>query len=259
MIAQAKINRDQAGPGNVQLASAQLSQAYAVATALLLKLHDDVLAWSTADRGLQAARASGDPVTVAEASRLTATVLRRTPHRDSAQQFILDAAGRLQRDTGLTDQRQSATYVRMLAAAAYTAALHDQRDAAWALLSEADEATGRAGKTSAIDLDLAVYRISVARVLGDFGSAVDFARRVDPTRIKVPERRARYWEDTALACHGRGRPVAAFQALQIAERDTPQEVRFRPWAQHLVGELLAGDTRVLPGVREFAVRVGAQR
>jgi hypothetical protein len=194
LIAEARINRDQAGPGSAALASTQLSQAYAVATALLVKLHDDVLAWSTADRGLQAAHASGDPVTVAEASRLTATVLRRTPHRDSAQQFILDAAGRLQRDTGLIDQRQSATYVGLLATAAYTAALHDQRDAAWALLAEADDATGPAGKTSA-----------------------------------------------------------------IAERDTPQEVRFRPWAQHLVGELLAGDTRALPGVREFAVRVGAQR
>ncbi|SNT51539.1 Transcriptional regulator, contains XRE-family HTH domain [Asanoa hainanensis] len=258
LIAQARTNRDRAGSDNTALASTQLAQAYGIATALLLKLHDDVLAWSSADRGLQAAQASGDPVTLAEASRLTATVMRRTPHRDGAQQFVLTAAERLERDTGLSDQRESAMYVRLLSAAAYTAALHDKRDAAWALLREADEATERTGGPQALALDLAVYRVSVARVLGDFGSAVDFAKRVDPTRIKIPERRARYWEDTALACFGRGRPSAAFQALQIAERDTPQEVRFRPWAQQLVGDLLSGDTRgALPGIREFAARVGA--
>ncbi|MCT2281251.1 hypothetical protein M3G91_26965, partial [Micromonospora chalcea] len=105
-------------------------------------------------------------------------------------------------------------------------------------------------------LDLAVYKISVSRVLGDYGTAVDYARQVDPARIVMPERRARYWEDTALALHGRGRPQATFQALLAAERDTPQEVRYRPWAQQLTTELLNRDSRNLLGVREFASRIG---
>lgn len=54
--------------------------------------------------------------------------------------------------------------------------------------------------------EVAVYRISVARKLGDFGAAVDYARRVDPRGIVDLERRARYWEDAALALHGRGKP-----------------------------------------------------
>ncbi|MFI0792199.1 hypothetical protein ACH4OY_05775 [Micromonospora rubida] len=74
-------------------------------------------------------------------------------------------------------------------------------------------------------------------------------------RIVSPERRARYWQDTALALHGRGRPRATFQALLAAERDTPQEVRFRPWAQQLTTDLLTRGHN-LPGVREFANRVG---
>jgi hypothetical protein len=102
------------------------------------------------------------------------------------------------------------------------------------------------------------YKISVSRVLGDYGTPVDYARLVDPARIVSPERRARYWEDTALALHGRGRPQAAFQAVLRAERDTPQEVRFRPWAQQLARDLLSrGSHSSLPGVREFAARVGA--
>ncbi|GIJ10577.1 hypothetical protein Van01_37910 [Micromonospora andamanensis] len=62
-------------------------------------------------------------------------------------------------------------------------------------------------------------------------------------------------QDTALALHGRGRPRATFQALLAAERDTPQEVRFRPWAQQLTTDLLTRGHN-LPGVREFANRVG---
>jgi hypothetical protein len=47
------------------------------------------------------------------------------------------------------------------------------------------------------------------------------------------------------------------QALLAAERDTPQEVRYRPWAQHLTQNLMASDTRgALSGIREFAARIG---
>lgn len=70
----------------------------------------------------------------------------------------------------------------------------EDRDGAWTLLREAEEVVRQAGVTRADQfnlLDLAVYKISVARMLGDFGTAVEFARLVDPSRIKLPERRAR--------------------------------------------------------------------
>lgn len=257
LLAQATEGRDQAPAGQVGRASARLSQAYGVATQLLIKLYDDGMAWSTSDRAVQAARASGDPLVIAEATRLAATVLRRTRHRDGAQRLVLRAAQQLDADTGLTDLRQTAMYGKLLAVAAYTAAMRDDRDTAWTLLREAEDAARRAG--TAADrfnpLDLAVYKISVARVLGDYGTAVAHARQVDPTRITAPERRARYWEDTALALHGRGSPAGAFRALLAAERDTPQEVRYRPWAQNLIHELISTRT-ALPGVRELAARIG---
>jgi len=259
LIAQATVGRDGAPAGKVEQASARLAQAYGVATQLLIKLHDDGMAWSTSDRAVQAARASGDPLVVAEATRLAATVLRRTRHRDGAQRLVLHAAQQLDADTGLTDLRLTAMYGKLLAVAAYTAAMRDDRDAAWTLLGEAEDAARRVGGDADRfnPLDLAVYKISVARVLGDFGAAVDYARQVDPTRITVPERRARYWEDTALALHGRGLRAGAFQALLAAERDTPQEVRYRPWAQNLTRELMSTDTRgTLTGVRELAARIG---
>jgi hypothetical protein len=199
-------------------------------------------------------------VVLAQARRLAATVMRRTHHRDGAQRLMLDAASQLQADTGLAATATAALYGQLLAAASYTAALRDDRDSAWTLLGEAEDAARRVGavKDDRFNmLELAVYKISVSRVLGDFGTAVDYARMVDPARITSPERRARYWEDTALALHGRGRPQAAYQALVAADRDTPQEVRFRPWAQQLTRDLLSGDrSNRLPGLREFATRVG---
>ncbi|MFI9530953.1 hypothetical protein [Micromonospora rosaria] len=155
---------------------------------------------------------------------------------------MLDTARALQADTGLPGVVHSALYGHLLAAASYTAALRDDRDSAWTLLGEAADAARRCGGTTSDRfnmLELAVYKISVSRVLGDYGAAVDDARLVDSARIISPERRARYWEDTALALHGRGRPQATFQALLAAGRDTPQEVRFRPWAQQLTADLLS--------------------
>lgn len=261
LLAQAVAGRDTAGAGEVPAASSRVAQAYNVATQLLIKLHDNGMAWAAADRAVQAARAGGDPMVLAEACRLAATVMRRTHHRDGAQRLMLDTAGQLQGDTGLPDAAHSALYGQLLAAASYTAAIRDDRNSAWTLIGEAEAATRRVGAAKADRfnmLDLSVYKISVSRVLGDYGTAVEYAQLVDPARIVSPERRARYWEDTALALHGRGRPQAAFQALRAAERDTPQEVRFRPWAQQLARDLLSRDGRSsLPGVREFAARVGA--
>lgn len=261
LLATATACRDAAATDQRSRASGRLAQTYCIATQLLIKLHDDGMAWATADRAVQAAQGSDDPLMVAESTRLAATVLRRTRHRDGAQRLILQAAQRLDSDTGLADATQTAMYGQLLAVASYTAAIRDDRDTAWALLGVAEDAARRVGAGAVRGgrfnmLELSVYKISVARVLGDYGTAVEYARLVDPTRITAPERRARYWEDTALALHGRGRPAAAFQALRAAERDTPQEIRYRPWAQRLTSELMSGDTTNALRVREFARRVG---
>jgi transcriptional regulator with XRE-family HTH domain len=184
LLAHAVASRDEATADGTQAASARLSQAYCVATQLLIKLHDNGIAWATSDRAVQAARDSGDPLLIAAATRLAATVLRRTRHRDGAPRLVLQAARQLEADTGLTDVRHTAMYGHLLAVAAYTAAIRDDRDTAWTLLGEAEQAARRAGGD--VDrfnpLDLAVYKISVARVLGDYGVAVDYARQVETPR-----------------------------------------------------------------------------
>jgi transcriptional regulator with XRE-family HTH domain len=264
LLAQSLAGFEQTPTDQRAAAAGHLAQAYNVATDLLTKLHDDGMAWATSDRATHAARVSADPLINAETARLAAIVLRRTNHRAGAQRMIVSAAEQLASTTKLTEPEQAAEYAQLLATAAYTAAVNDQRDTATTLLEEAVSAQHQAsaGAPSSdsgfSSLDLAVYRIGVARALGDYGTAVRYAQLIDPAQITSPSRRARYWEDTALSLHGRGRPEATYRALLAAEQDTPEEVRFRPWAQHLTQQLLVSDTRhALPDIRGFAARIGA--
>ncbi|MFD6563878.1 helix-turn-helix domain-containing protein [Micromonospora profundi] len=235
-----------------------LTETYHLATQVLIKLHEDGMAWSAMDRARQAAREADDPLLTAETARISAIVLRRSRHRVRAEQTVTSAAQALDAATGLTSMEQSRAYARLLATAAYTAALSDRRGTAWDLLAEADETSRRAGAGNCFaGVDVALYKISVARRLGDFGAAVQYARALRPERLGSVERRARYWEDVALALFGRGAHAEAYRALLAAEQTAPQEVRYRPWAQQLTGALLSADRRqTLPGLRSFAARTG---
>ncbi|MFG2169486.1 helix-turn-helix domain-containing protein [Micromonospora chersina] len=258
LVATATAGHAAAADNERTTAASALTQTYHLSIQVLIKLHEDAMAWSAMDRAIQTARGANDPLLSAETARVTAIVLRRTRHGERAQQTLLCAAQALDESTGLSSARQVATYGRLLATAAYTAAVGDRRDTAWELLNEAAEAGRRSGTGDGFaSVDVALYRVSVARVLGDFGSAVQYARALRPDQLGSVERRARYWEDYALALHGRGAYAESFRALQAAERTAPQEVRYRPWAQQLSIALLDADRRqTLPGLRSFAARIG---
>ncbi|WP_431882387.1 helix-turn-helix domain-containing protein [Micromonospora gifhornensis] len=239
-------------------AAATLARTYHLTTQVLVKLHEDGMAWSAMDRARHATREADDPLLYAETARMTAIVLRRTRHGQRAQQTLIGAAQALDESTRLQSPQQVAAYGRLLATAAYTAALADRRDSARELLHEADEAGRRIATSDGFaDVDVMLYRMSVARVLNDFGAAVQYARELRPEQLGTTERRARYWEDYALALHGRGAYAESFRALLAAERIAPQEVRYRPWAQHLTVALLNADRRrTLPDLQDFAARIG---
>ncbi|MFV2102967.1 hypothetical protein [Micromonospora sp. LOL_024] len=258
LVSAATASHSMATAGQRPSAAATLARTYHLTTQVLVKLHEDGMAWSTMDRARHATREADDPLLYAETARMTAIVLRRTRHGQRAQQALIGAAQVLDESTRLRSAQQAAAYGRLLATAAYTAALADRRDTARELLHEADEAGRRSGTRNGFaDVDVMLYRIGVARALNDFGSAVQYARELRPVQLGTVERRARYWEDYALALHGRGAYAESFRALLAAERIAPQEVRYRPWAQHLTVALLNADRRrALPELQGFAARIG---
>lgn len=101
-------------------------------------------------------------------------------------------------------------------------------------------------------------RISIARVLGDSGTAIETAQQINPTAIPLVERRARYWSDVARSFHQWNKPTQCYRALLAAERTSPDEVRYRKPIQQITTSLLRHPTaHTLPGLRAFAARTGA--
>ena len=247
-------DREQAATSSV------LAEAYVTAANFMVKLNDDALALSLADRALQAARAGDDPLTTADARRAVATVLRRTGRRAKARELLLSAIGDIE-PGGHASPEQLSMYGTLLETAAYTAAVDGNRAAASDLTGEAQAAALRLGRdanyryTAFGPANVTLYQVSIAQVLGDSGTAIEHARTLRPAAIPTAERRGRYWIDVARAFHQWNKPQPCYRALLAAERDAPAEVRYRPPVHRMTEDLLRAD-RTLPGLGEFAHRIG---
>ncbi|MEV5967934.1 helix-turn-helix transcriptional regulator [Kribbella sp. NPDC051952] len=240
----------------------QLAELYTLATELMIKVGHDHLAWTTADRALQAAYSCDDILTQAFARRAWAMVLRRAGRTATANQLVTDTAAALQPDLRRGSDHLS-VYGSLMSTAAYTTAMAGDRDSARTLIDEAADAarhilpgTNRRNPTfDRVGVDL--YRISIARVLGDPGTAIDIARQINPATITTVERRGQYWTDIARSYHQWGRSEHCYRALLAAEQAAPDEVRHRSHIQVITRNLLQQpDTGGFTGLRSFANRVG---
>lgn len=254
---------DQDTGDEIAAANRHLSGLYTLASELMIKLGHDRLAWTCADRAVQAAQLGDDILTEAEARRAWAIVLRRAGNVDTAKRLVVDTAAGLQPELNRSPAHRS-VYASLLATAAYTAAGDGDRGTARTLIAEATDAASRVGvdggnrRTSFGPTAVGLYQISIARVLGDAGVAIETARRVDRTAIPTAEQLARHWADIARAFHQWGKLEPCYRALLAAERAAPDEVRYRKPIQHLTASLIRDPrANTLPGLRAFAARTGA--
>lgn len=225
-----------------------------MASEIGVKIGNDTIAWTAADRAVQAAYRAGDQVAHATASRSWAIALRRAGYRDLANRAVLDTAAALQPELG-RGPGYLAAYSALTSTAAYTAAGAGDRDAMNTLLTEAADTADRLDAPARVTIQL--YRVSSARVLGDYGTALDAARRINPATIPVGEPRARHWANVARALHACNRPTECYRALLAAEHAAPDEVRYRPPIQAIIRDLLRSPAASsLPGLARFAYRTG---
>jgi transcriptional regulator with XRE-family HTH domain len=262
LIGTATATRDHADGHERAAASTLLADAYITAASFMVKLNDDPLAWTTADRALQAAQAGDDPLTLAAARRAVATMLRRTGRPAQARDLLLFAASAIEPGHRPTSGQLS-MYGTLLEVAAYTAAVDGNRQAAAEYMGEATAAAARLGSdanhrfTAFGPSGVILYQVSVAQVLGDSGTAIEYARKLRPAMITTAERKGRYWVDVARAYHQWGKPEPCYRALLSAERTAPAEVSYRPPVHRMTKDLLRADRRQsLPGLRAFAHRIG---
>ncbi|MFE6520867.1 helix-turn-helix domain-containing protein [Streptomyces sp. NPDC057794] len=257
LIASAEATRDATPAGRArEEASVAVARAYVLAAELAAKQHSDA-AWVAADRALSAARSSGIPVAVGEASRVLAIAMRRSGRSTAAVHLLTKEA------EGLDANRDHTGAVRttLLLTGAYSAAAGRDRTTALALLEEAEQEADRRPAVpglftvEATRTQVDVYRIGVMNMLGTPDEAVEVAAGLDVSHLPTPERRARAWTDVARMWNALGDGPQTFTALRQVQQEAPQEVR-RPALRALTAGLLYGPAQV-PGLREFAARTGA--
>ncbi|MFC4611785.1 XRE family transcriptional regulator [Streptomyces maoxianensis] len=256
LLAAAEATREAATGLARQQTAAVLARAYVLTAELATKQHSDA-AWVAADRALTAARASGSPVPVGEASRVLAITMRRSGRWSSAVNLLTREAAELDP----SEERTGAVRTTLLLTAAYSAASGGDRSTALALLDEAEEDAERLPEVQglftveATRAQVDVYRIGVLNALGTPDEGVKVAVGLNIDFMPTPERRARAWTDTARMWHALGDGPKTFTALRRVEQEAPQEVG-RPALRALTSDLLYGPARV-QGLREFAIRTGA--
>ncbi len=244
-------------------ACALSADAHHVAAGLLLKLDDQGLASLAADRSMRAAIASEDPLAVGASARIITHTLMNGRHLAAAISTASGHAARLDRGVAAHTPDSLSVYGSLLLRGAIAAAQHDDRDTAYQLLGEADDAARRLGAdgnlrwTAFGPVNAKMHRVNIAITLGDAGTAVDVARRIDLSTITVTERKASLLIDTARAFLQWGRHEKAYIALRAAQETAPEEVAGRPSVHRLVRDPV---TTAPPSIRQdaeqFATQIG---
>jgi hypothetical protein len=252
--------------GDTQKEALALSaDAHHVAAGLLLKLDDQGLASLAADRSMRAAEASEDPVAIAASARIITHTLMSGGHLPAAASAATSHAARLDRDIDCHTPESLSVYGALLLRGSVAAALGGKRGTAHELLDEAGEAAERLGGEADGNLrgtafgpaNAVLHRVNVAVTLGDAGTAIDAARRVNLSKITLTERKATLLIDVARAYLQWGRHEKAYLALRAAESTAREEISGRPLVRRLVRELV---TTAPPGIRgeagQFAEQIG---
>lgn len=239
-----------------------LAESYNLSTRVLIKLEASGLEWLSSDRGLHAARAAENPLTLADSQRLVASVARRGGHHDRAQTLTLAAAGYLDISGTRPAPEHLAMYGMLHCSAGYAAARAGDRDRANDLLTEAEATAARLaddqGRQQVLTANIVSHRVSVAYLLGDAGTARKHARSLPLAVIPTTERRARLLVDVAMAYAQWDKPGRAYRTLLVAERTAPGEVRTRNAVRSLVADLMASlHQGAMPGLPALAARVHA--
>jgi transcriptional regulator with XRE-family HTH domain len=261
LVSAASASRDEAAGHSKQACCAALADAYILVSELAQKAGEDGMSWVASDRALTAARDSADPATIAAASRAVAIAMRRLGHYDAATTMLTSTALSLDADHGSPPAATLAAYGSLLCTAAYASAQNGQRHQALDLISEATATASRMGDTTAgrsmfSRINVEVYQIGIHTALGDSAGALDHARAVSQPRLPTSERRARFCIDTARAWQQHGRPDQAGQALLVAERQSPEEIR-RPSVKALITTIIQAPGTHPNELRQLAERAGA--
>jgi transcriptional regulator with XRE-family HTH domain len=245
-------------------ASWLLLNVHCMTSALCQRFGDLGLAWVAATLADQVAERMGLPLQQAVVARRMVNLLFYEGRYREAGDGAMTAAEQLA-GTRQTPEQLSAHGFLVLKGAVAAARL-DDATRAWRIHGEAARLAERMGAVDADHLwtafgpaNVELHSLDLALNLGNPREAVRRADRLDPRRLAVPERKARYWIDVSRAhmAESRRDDAAAVSALLEAERIDPWEVQHQAVVRAVVRVLLHRERQsATPGLRGLAERVG---
>ncbi|GAA4612819.1 helix-turn-helix transcriptional regulator [Actinoallomurus liliacearum] len=221
------------------------------------------LAYLAAVRALDAARLLGHPVFAGQAAYLRCQFLPKLSSWDRPFNVAQHAAERLEPYVG-SSRVASETYGMLHLSASLAAAAVNRPDLADDHFTEATRVAARVGEhddawSAFGPTNVDIWGVAIAMEHGDYGKAVEVAKKVDPMRLLHRERQAVFYADTGRAlAHLNGRQRDAVEMLKKAELIAPQRIRNSPPVQETITYLLNKHLRISPALelRAMADRMG---
>lgn len=222
---------DAPGEGDQRRRSWAVSaRSHHLAATTLSKIGEADLGWIAAERAMQAADQSDDPLVLASAARACTHALLATGRYADALELGNTAAGWLRSQLAEQDPEALSLFGMLYLRTAVAAARDHDRQTATEMLSQAEEAARQLGRdanywqTGFGPTNVELHRLSAAVDLGDISYVVEH-HEVDTSRLPV-ERRVVHLTDMARALAYAGRhDEEALENLLAAEREAPTLVR----------------------------------
>jgi len=243
------------------------ARAHHLATTSLVRIGQVDLAWIAAERTMQAADRSDDPLVLASAARAGTHALLAVGRYDDALDLGTTAAQWLRPQLAGNDPAALSLFGMLHLRTAVAAGLRQDRQTSSGALLQATQAARRLGRdanywqTGFGPTNVEFHRTSVALELGDVAYASEHGQHISAEHMP-PERRVSLLIDVARALSFCARDEQALPRLLEAEQLAPQLVHHSPVVRNTVLDLhrrarvSAGRSTVLFGL---AQRCGAMQ
>lgn len=228
-----------AGEGDVRACWAVSARTHHLAATALSKVGEADLAWIAAERAMQAADHSGDPLVLASAARAGTHALLAVGRFDDALSLGNTASDWLAPQMAKGDPSALSLYGMLHLRTAIAAARRQDRQTATDLLRQAFSAAqsldedGNYWQTGFGPTNVELHRLAAALDLGDVPYVVEHGPSIAVTHLPV-ERQATHMIDVARAQSMVAEDEPALQYLLTAEQAAPQLVRHNPGVRETV-------------------------